>query len=131
MAPPASSGIEEEIAVDRDGYDSSNATKTVCVMDASGHFASALVRRLLLRGYTVHAALHNHGINLLLHFFLSLSFFFFFIIFISSIQFLIFFFGNYSNTFSQKKYKQQKMFLELFHFVGARTCPANSFNSAS
>lgn len=92
MAPPASSGIEEEIAVDRDGYDSSNATKTVCVMDASGHFASALVRRLLLRGYTVHAALHNHGINLLLHFFLSLSFFFFFIIFISSIQFLIFFF---------------------------------------
>ncbi|GAY62187.1 hypothetical protein CUMW_215810 [Citrus unshiu] len=61
MAPPASSGIEEEIAVDRDGYDSSNATKTVCVMDASGHFASALVRRLLLRGYTVHAALHNHA----------------------------------------------------------------------
>lgn len=78
MAPPASSasdGIEEEIAVDQDGYDSSNATKTVCVMDASGHFASALVRRLLLRGYTVHAALHNHGINLLLLFFLSSSFF--------------------------------------------------------
>lgn len=88
MAPPASSasdGIEEEIAVDRDGYDSSNATKTVCVMDASGHFASALVRRLLLRGYTVHAALHNHGINLLLHFFLSSSSFLHYFHFFNSI----------------------------------------------
>ncbi|KAK0593077.1 hypothetical protein LWI29_030411 [Acer saccharum] len=32
---------------------------TVCVMDASGHLGSTLVHRLLLRGYTVHAALHN------------------------------------------------------------------------
>lgn len=39
------------------------ATKTVCVMDASGLLGSALVDRLLLTGYTVHAALlHNHGI---------------------------------------------------------------------
>lgn len=33
--------------------------KTVCVMDASGRVGSALVRRLLRRGYTVHAALHG------------------------------------------------------------------------
>ncbi|XP_073314893.1 phenylacetaldehyde reductase [Primulina huaijiensis] len=34
---------------------------TVCVMDASGQLGSALVHRLLQRGYTVHAAVHNHG----------------------------------------------------------------------
>lgn len=33
--------------------------KTVCVMDASGRLGLALVRALLQRGYTVHAALHN------------------------------------------------------------------------
>ncbi|KAK8628011.1 hypothetical protein V6N13_063724 [Hibiscus sabdariffa] len=38
-------------------------SRTVCVMDASGHLGSALVHLLLLRGYTVHAALqpHAHG----------------------------------------------------------------------
>lgn len=63
MAPPASSVSDgtEGIAADRDNYYSSNTTKTVCVMDASGRFASALVHRLLLRGYAVHAALHDHG----------------------------------------------------------------------
>ncbi|XP_051142364.1 cinnamoyl-CoA reductase-like SNL6 [Andrographis paniculata] len=33
--------------------------KTVCVMDASGRLGSALVDRLLLDGYIVHAALHS------------------------------------------------------------------------
>ncbi|KAL8551309.1 hypothetical protein ACS0TY_000408 [Phlomoides rotata] len=37
-----------------------NSSKTVCVMDASGRLGSALVHRLLHRGYTVHAAVHNH-----------------------------------------------------------------------
>ncbi|KAL3653808.1 hypothetical protein CASFOL_003489 [Castilleja foliolosa] len=37
-----------------------NSSRTVCVMDASGRLGSALVRRLLQRGYTVHAAVHNH-----------------------------------------------------------------------
>ncbi|XP_044475708.1 cinnamoyl-CoA reductase 1-like isoform X2 [Mangifera indica] len=36
-------------------------SKTVCVMDASGHLGSSLVHRLLHRGYNVHAALHSHG----------------------------------------------------------------------
>ncbi|KAF5442563.1 hypothetical protein F2P56_035207 [Juglans regia] len=36
-------------------------SKTVCVMDASGRLGSALVQRLLHRGYTVHAAVQNHG----------------------------------------------------------------------
>uniref|UniRef100_A0A2P2JC68 3-beta hydroxysteroid dehydrogenase/isomerase domain-containing protein n=1 Tax=Rhizophora mucronata TaxID=61149 RepID=A0A2P2JC68_RHIMU len=36
-------------------------SKTVCVMDASGSLGSTLVHSLLLRGYTVHAALQNHG----------------------------------------------------------------------
>ncbi|EYU45390.1 hypothetical protein ABFS82_06G008400 [Erythranthe guttata] len=36
-----------------------NSSKTVCVMDASGQLGSALVRRLLQRGYTVHAAVHD------------------------------------------------------------------------
>ncbi|KAJ8754351.1 hypothetical protein K2173_002802 [Erythroxylum novogranatense] len=35
---------------------------TVCVMDASGHLGSALVRRLLQGGYIVHAAVQNHGV---------------------------------------------------------------------
>ncbi|XAR70644.1 Cinnamoyl-CoA reductase [Bertholletia excelsa] len=42
----------------RDGVDT-----TICVMDASGRLGSALVRRLLRRGYTVHAAVQNHGGN--------------------------------------------------------------------
>ncbi|GER33486.1 NAD(P)-binding Rossmann-fold superfamily protein [Striga asiatica] len=37
-----------------------NSPRTVCVMDASGRLGSALVHRLLQRGYTVHAAVHNH-----------------------------------------------------------------------
>ncbi|KAH6766625.1 hypothetical protein C2S52_017608 [Perilla frutescens var. hirtella] len=37
-----------------------NSSKTVCVMDASGRLGSALVHRLLQRGYTVHAAIHSH-----------------------------------------------------------------------
>ncbi|KAI3457855.1 hypothetical protein Pfo_014518 [Paulownia fortunei] len=36
-----------------------NSSKTLCVMDASGRLGSALVHRLLQRGYTVHAAVHN------------------------------------------------------------------------
>ncbi|XP_062150492.1 cinnamoyl-CoA reductase-like SNL6 [Alnus glutinosa] len=36
-------------------------SKTVCVMDASGRLGSALVQHLLHRGYTVHAAVQNHG----------------------------------------------------------------------
>nr|DAD17818.1 TPA_asm: hypothetical protein HUJ06_019281 [Nelumbo nucifera] len=35
--------------------------KTVCVMDASGRLGSSLVDRLLQGGYTVHAAVQNHG----------------------------------------------------------------------
>ncbi|EPS59154.1 hypothetical protein M569_15655, partial [Genlisea aurea] len=34
---------------------------TVCVMDASGRLGAALVRRLLLGGYAVHAAVNNQG----------------------------------------------------------------------
>lgn len=37
------------------------ASKAVCVMDASGRFGSSLVETLIHRGYTVHAALCNHG----------------------------------------------------------------------
>ncbi|GAB4857847.1 hypothetical protein Ancab_015753 [Ancistrocladus abbreviatus] len=36
-------------------------TNTVCVMDASGSLGTALVERLLQRGYTVHAAVQTHG----------------------------------------------------------------------
>ncbi|XWS65041.1 hypothetical protein CRYUN_Cryun05aG0056700 [Craigia yunnanensis] len=36
-------------------------SRTVCVMDASGHLGSALVHLLLHRGYTVHAAVQHHG----------------------------------------------------------------------
>ncbi|KAB2037192.1 hypothetical protein ERO13_D03G053400v2 [Gossypium hirsutum] len=36
------------------------SSRTVCVMDASGHLGSALVHLLLHRGYTVHAALQPH-----------------------------------------------------------------------
>ncbi|KAK7842547.1 tetraketide alpha-pyrone reductase 1 [Quercus suber] len=36
-------------------------SKTVCVMDASGSLGSTLVERLLHKGYTVHAAVPNHG----------------------------------------------------------------------
>ncbi|CAN1271551.1 Cinnamoyl-CoA reductase-like SNL6, partial [Linum perenne] len=35
--------------------------QTVCVMDASGNLGSALVESLLLRGYSVHAAVQLHG----------------------------------------------------------------------
>ncbi|XP_058104029.1 cinnamoyl-CoA reductase-like SNL6 [Magnolia sinica] len=35
--------------------------KTVCVMDASGRLGTCLVEKLLQRGYTVHAAVQNHG----------------------------------------------------------------------
>ncbi|KAK9275728.1 hypothetical protein L1049_022996 [Liquidambar formosana] len=38
-----------------------HTTNTVCVMDASGRLGSSLVERLLQRGYTVHAAVQNHG----------------------------------------------------------------------
>ncbi|KAA8533457.1 hypothetical protein F0562_031109 [Nyssa sinensis] len=38
-----------------------SSAKTVCVMDASGRLGSTLVKRLLQRGYTVHAAVQNHG----------------------------------------------------------------------
>ena len=36
-------------------------SNTVCVMDASGLLGSTLVRRLLHRGYIVHAAVQPHG----------------------------------------------------------------------
>ncbi|GAB4834758.1 hypothetical protein Ancab_033023 [Ancistrocladus abbreviatus] len=36
-------------------------TNTVCVMDASGSLGTALVERLLQRGYTVHAAVQSQG----------------------------------------------------------------------
>ncbi|XWS42857.1 hypothetical protein CRYUN_Cryun16bG0050600 [Craigia yunnanensis] len=36
-------------------------SRTVCVMDASGHLGSALVHLLLQRGYTVHAAVQQNG----------------------------------------------------------------------
>ncbi|KAK8484116.1 hypothetical protein V6N13_122620 [Hibiscus sabdariffa] len=39
----------------------------VCVMDASGRLGSALVQRLLQRGYTVHAAVQGHGDDLKLN----------------------------------------------------------------
>ncbi|KAJ4721096.1 putative Cinnamoyl-CoA reductase [Melia azedarach] len=55
MAPAAAGA-----AADSDFNDVSSS-KTVCVMDASGHLGSALVRRLLHRGYAVHAAVQNHG----------------------------------------------------------------------
>uniref|UniRef100_A0A2P2KCR3 NAD(P)-binding domain-containing protein n=1 Tax=Rhizophora mucronata TaxID=61149 RepID=A0A2P2KCR3_RHIMU len=38
-----------------------HTTNTVCVMYASGNLGSSLVNRLLQRGYTVHAAVQNHG----------------------------------------------------------------------
>ncbi|PSR93548.1 Cinnamoyl-CoA reductase-like [Actinidia chinensis var. chinensis] len=38
-------------------------SNTVCVMDASGRLGSALVQRLLQRGYSVHAAIQNHSEN--------------------------------------------------------------------
>lgn len=37
------------------------SSSVVCVMDASGRLGSSLVQRLLQRGYTVHAALQQHG----------------------------------------------------------------------
>ncbi|KAJ8631982.1 hypothetical protein MRB53_025318 [Persea americana] len=37
------------------------SAKTVCVMDASGYLGTHLVQSLLHRGYTVHAAVQNHG----------------------------------------------------------------------
>ncbi|KAJ9547508.1 hypothetical protein OSB04_020051 [Centaurea solstitialis] len=39
---------------------SSSCTKRVCVMDAGGSLGSALVNRLLQRGYFVHAAIQTH-----------------------------------------------------------------------
>ncbi|KAJ4829395.1 hypothetical protein Tsubulata_014539 [Turnera subulata] len=36
-------------------------SNTVCVMDASGKLGSSLVKKLLQRGYTVHATVQNHG----------------------------------------------------------------------
>ncbi|KAJ8538720.1 hypothetical protein K7X08_030016 [Anisodus acutangulus] len=36
-------------------------SNTVCVMDASSRLGSSLVIRLLERGFTVHAAIQNHG----------------------------------------------------------------------
>ncbi|XVE90407.1 hypothetical protein DITRI_Ditri20bG0075300 [Diplodiscus trichospermus] len=41
--------------------DFNDNSRTVCVMDASGHLGSALVHLLLHRGYTVHAAVQHHG----------------------------------------------------------------------
>ncbi|OIT32216.1 PREDICTED: cinnamoyl-CoA reductase-like SNL6 isoform X1 [Nicotiana attenuata] len=38
-------------------------SNTVCVMDASSRLGSSLVKRLLERGFTVHAAIQNHGDN--------------------------------------------------------------------
>ncbi|XP_057510547.1 cinnamoyl-CoA reductase-like SNL6 isoform X1 [Actinidia eriantha] len=38
-------------------------SNTVCVMDASGRLGSALVQRLLQRGYSIHAAVQNHSEN--------------------------------------------------------------------
>ncbi|KAG8381682.1 hypothetical protein BUALT_Bualt06G0146900 [Buddleja alternifolia] len=49
---------DEEAGAGLWNYNSSS--KRVCVMDASGRLGSALVHRLLHRGYSVHAALHNH-----------------------------------------------------------------------
>ncbi|KAI3810688.1 hypothetical protein L1987_20310 [Smallanthus sonchifolius] len=46
------------MAPDFDG--SSTSFKRVCVMDAGGRFGSALVHRLLQRGYFVHAAISTH-----------------------------------------------------------------------
>ncbi|MCE0481845.1 hypothetical protein HAX54_039934 [Datura stramonium] len=43
-----------------DQQDSAFCSKRVCVMDAAGYLGSAIVHRLLLRGYTVHAAFQNH-----------------------------------------------------------------------
>lgn len=37
------------------------SSNTVCVLDASGQLGSALVERLLHKGYTVHAAVQQHG----------------------------------------------------------------------
>ncbi|XP_043717433.1 cinnamoyl-CoA reductase-like SNL6 [Telopea speciosissima] len=52
MTPASSaSSFDEDYSISR----------TVCVMDASGPLGSSLVDRLLQRGYTVHAALQNHG----------------------------------------------------------------------
>uniref|UniRef100_A0A5B7AMJ5 Putative tetraketide alpha-pyrone reductase 1-like n=2 Tax=Davidia involucrata TaxID=16924 RepID=A0A5B7AMJ5_DAVIN len=42
-------------------FNHQSSSKTVCVMDASGRLGSTLVERLLQRGYTVHAAVQNHG----------------------------------------------------------------------
>ncbi|KAL3342462.1 hypothetical protein AABB24_026471 [Solanum stoloniferum] len=43
-----------------DEQDSVFCSKRVCVMDAAGQLGSAIVHRLLLRGYIVHAAFQNH-----------------------------------------------------------------------
>lgn len=45
---------------------------TICVMDASTLLGTKLVKRLLKRGYTVHAAVQNHG--KILHLKLSMSY---------------------------------------------------------
>ena len=50
--------------------------KAVCVLDASTYVGFWVVKKLLLKGYMVHAALQNSGINL--------YFFFFFIFFPTS-----------------------------------------------
>ncbi|CAI0395149.1 unnamed protein product [Linum tenue] len=43
------------------GSDDDDQAQTVCVMDASGRLGSALVHKLLLRGYAVHAAVQKLG----------------------------------------------------------------------
>ncbi|KAK2977220.1 hypothetical protein RJ640_028425 [Escallonia rubra] len=59
MAPAAADPWNSEI--NDDGESPSSASrKRVCVMDASGQLGSTLVRRLIHRGYTVHAAVQNH-----------------------------------------------------------------------
>ncbi|CAN1765569.1 Cinnamoyl-CoA reductase-like SNL6 [Linum perenne] len=46
---------------DHDHDHDQDQAQTVCVMDASGNLGSALVESLLLRGYSVHAAVQLHG----------------------------------------------------------------------
>lgn len=58
MVPAAAShGGHDDVHDD----DLDHQSRTVCVMDASGHLGTTLVQRLLNMGYTVHAAVQNHG----------------------------------------------------------------------
>lgn len=58
---PSSAALLNESSSSSAGASPESNSRVVCVMDASGRLGSTLVRRLLHRGYTVHAAIQSHA----------------------------------------------------------------------